>query len=141
MISDDQDLQTNFIRLIDFGYAVDLNYPLSESLQKLLNPFVIGTPYYVAPEMLEKDESETKIESDMWAIGVTVYQLLTGKYPFDTTIGREDLNKRIQSCNYRFPENWKHGPDCQDFIEKLLEPTVKRRLTPEAALNHPWLQW
>lgn len=32
MISDDQDLQTNFIRLIDFGYAVDLNCPLSEPL-------------------------------------------------------------------------------------------------------------
>jgi len=32
MLSDDQDLQTNFIRLIDFGYAVDLNCPLSEPL-------------------------------------------------------------------------------------------------------------
>ena len=77
----------------------------------------------------------------MWAIGVTVYQLLTGKYPFDTKIGRDDLNGRIMSCNYGFPEDWSHGQDCKDFVERLLEPTVKNRLTPKAALAHPWLQW
>ena len=102
---------------------------------------MIGTPYYVAPEQLEKDCSDNKIESDMWAIGVTVYQLLTGKYPFDTKIGRDDLNGRIMSCNYGFPEDWSHGQDCKDFVERLLEPTVKNRLTPKAALAHPWLQW
>ena len=133
-------MNLNFIRLIDFGYSVDLDQPLSEPLQKLLKPFVIGTPYYVSPEQLEAQQLETKIESDMWSVGVMVYQLILGKYPFDSAIGRDDLNKKILCCKYSFPEDHKLDRDCKNFIEDLLDPRPSSRLTPEQALNHPWLK-
>ena len=131
----------NFIRLIDFGYSIDLNDQLSESLQNLLRPFLLGTPYYIAPEQLESS-FETKIESYMWSLGVIVYYLLTAKFPFDIAKGnRQKLNKKIICCDYAFPEDkgWRNRKECKDFIERLLEPQVQKRMTPQQALEHQWL--
>ena len=76
----------------------------------------------------------------MWSVGVMVYQLILGKYPFDSAIGRDDLNKKILCCKYSFPEDHKLDRDCKNFIEDLLDPRPSSRLTPEQALNHPWLK-
>lgn len=64
------------IRLIDFGLAKFFNNKNSQSLMKTR----IGTPYYMAPEVLEGAYDET---CDMWSIGVITYCLLCGYPPFN----------------------------------------------------------
>lgn len=59
---------------------------------------VVGTPYYMAPEVLEKHYSE---KCDIWSLGVILYMLVTGTPPFD---GEDDqgIYKSVQSFNYSF---------------------------------------
>lgn len=61
--------------LADFGIA-----KISESTVQLTGSGVVGTPAYMAPEMASEGIVTTAV--DIYALGVTLYQMLTGKYPF-----------------------------------------------------------
>ena len=97
----------------------------------------LGTPYYISPEvLLGKYDKGT----DMWSIGVITYVLLTGEPPF---FGRNaaELFRRIKTCDYDFKQPiWKQiSKDAKRFINCLIEPNLKLRLTVEQALSHPWI--
>lgn len=62
------------IKIIDFGFSV-----LSNPSQKL--KIFCGTPSYMAPELTQKREYDGKAV-DMWALGVLLFVLLTGSFPF-----------------------------------------------------------
>jgi tRNA A-37 threonylcarbamoyl transferase component Bud32 len=62
--------------LADFGIA-----KVSEATVQLTGSGIIGTPAYMAPEMADSGEVSPAI--DIYALGVTIYEMLTGKYPFE----------------------------------------------------------
>lgn len=63
------------IKIIDFGLSKKIVKP--SSLHSL-----VGTPYYVAPEVLNEDINYGRA-CDLWSIGVMVYVMLVGYPPFD----------------------------------------------------------
>ena len=86
-----------FVRLIDFGLALDLNNEQLGSSEALI---FVGTPYYMAPEVINK---ETLCEqSDMWSLGVTMYTMLCGYPPFVKAQSQEELFDLINTCNYEY---------------------------------------
>ena len=76
-------------KVIDFGVAKALNQELSE--RTLFTQFaqLIGTPIYMSPEQAEMGGSDIDTRSDIYSLGVVLYELLTGTTPFD----RETLAK------------------------------------------------
>ena len=119
------------LKLIDFGLAT-----FSEQEKK-----IVGTPMYMSPEMI--DGNGTYV-SDIWSVGVVVYQMITGKLPFDE--GEEDDNQILyehiknKEYNKERLNDVKCSEDVKDFIDKALLKDIKKRMTVEEALNHPWIK-
>lgn len=99
---------------------------------------VIGTPGYVAPEVVKRSPYGPPV--DMWAAGVVLYILLSGKMPF---YGRTDVEcvRRIAAGTYSLPpREWAHiSPDAVSLVRALLQLNADRRLTASGALQHRWL--
>ena len=115
------------LKLIDFG--------LSAYMNKAKN--VVGTPYYMAPEMIE---GLSYPQSDIWSIGVIVYLSLTGKYPFESG-EKENLFEIIkkQEINLEPLNESECSDESKDFIMKCLTKDYTKRMTTSDCLNHAWI--
>ena len=92
---------------------------------------IIGTPLYMAPELLK--EKEYSYEVDIWALGIIIYQILIGKTPFETNDFSELLQK-VKRMEYTFPINIDN--DAKDLISKILVEDPLKRLTLDKILEH-----
>jgi eukaryotic-like serine/threonine-protein kinase len=71
------------VKVIDFGVAKALHQPLSQlSIYTAFNQ-IIGTPLYMSPEQLELSGLDIDTRTDIYSLGVLLYELLTGRTPFD----------------------------------------------------------
>ncbi|KAH9621364.1 hypothetical protein KSS87_005751 [Heliosperma pusillum] len=121
----------NRVKLCDFGSAEW--YGESNWMSG-----VVGTPYYVAPEVLAGREYNEKV--DVWSAGVILYIMLGGVPPF---IGEtvEDTFEAVLRANLRFPPRIFRSvsPSAKDLIRKMLCKDVSRRFSAEQVLRHPWV--
>jgi hypothetical protein len=100
----------------------------------------LGSPNYVAPEILtSKTGYDTAV--DIWSVGVILYILLCGYFPFFHESERE-LYRQIKSGKYDMPdEEWRHvSNNAKDLVRKMLTLDPKKRITAHNALRHPWLR-
>ena len=99
---------------------------------------VIGTPFYIAPEVLNNNYDE---KCDMWSCGVILYVMLSGEPPFygenDNEIYAQILNTEV-SFNQKIWEDI--SDEAKDLIQKLLNKNHRNRLSAVEALQHPWIQ-
>lgn len=78
-----------------------------------------GTPYYIAPEVLNNSYDE---KCDLWSIGVILYLLLCGYPPFNGYTD-EDIIKNVKKGEFRTDDDeWMNiSPEAIDLVHKLLE--------------------
>ncbi|OHT12528.1 AGC family protein kinase [Tritrichomonas foetus] len=119
--------QYNNVRLIDFGFSA------FESSQQAMNE-TCGSPRYAAPEIYLEQPCTKAI--DMWALGVILYFLVTGTYPFDAKCTDDLAEKVIESTPTYSVSMSSH---LRSLLQKLLTKDPKKRITVEQALNHPWI--
>ena len=119
------------IKLIDFGTAQKFNPD-----KKMTT--VIGTPYYIAPEVLKGSYDE---KCDIWGAGVIMFILLSGVPPFN---GPDDnaIMKKVASGKFKFnPAKWKGiSKSAKDLIEQMLIKEPENRITAQEALEHKWMK-
>ncbi|XP_014287557.1 testis-specific serine/threonine-protein kinase 3 [Halyomorpha halys] len=102
---------------------------------KMRDPF--GTLMFTAPEVRYHQHS-LGFQDDMWSMGMVLYVMLFGEYPY--TIRRyKELDNWRGLYRISPPRNVKITPDARSVISSLLCP-CKRRLTSEQLLNHRWLE-
>ena len=113
------------IQITDFGTAKEIDESVSASEPRTSS--FVGTAQYVSPELL--NDKQTCIASDLWALGCIIFQMLTGKFPFQAP--NEYLTfQQIINCRYEFPEEG-IDPEAKDLIQKLLKLDPKDRIGSE----------
>ena len=117
------------IKIIDFGLS--RKYSKDVKLHS-----VLGTPYYVAPEVLKGNYDQ---KCDIWSIGAMTYLLLCGKPPFNGGSDQEIFNN-ILNTEVKF-ENplWENiSNNAKSFVKLCLEKNGAKRPSAIKALDHPW---
>eukprot|EP00727_Mastigamoeba_balamuthi_P013986 m51a1_g921 putative myosin light chain (685) ;mRNA; f:187180-190980 len=118
------------IKLADFGLSVETN-----SIE--LNSMV-GSPSYVAPEVLEC--KPYTMQCDCWSMGVVLYTLLSGDVPFraeDPVKLVEVIGRGVFSlCGRCWDEV---SEPAKDLVEKLIVVDPKERYTAAQCVAHPWV--
>ncbi|KAK6487729.1 serine/threonine-protein kinase D2-like [Huso huso] len=118
------------VKLCDFGFARIIG-------EKSFRRSVVGTPAYLAPEVLLNQGYNRSL--DMWSVGVIMYVSLSGTFPFNED---EDINDQIHNAAFMYPPNpWKTiSTEAIDLINNLLQVKMRKRYSVDKSLSHTWLQ-
>ena len=116
------------VKLCDFGMATQLSE--GQMLTKIR-----GTLHYMAPEMLARKPYDG-LAVDMWSLGVVLYVLVTGEFPYESTT-IDGMHKIISSTDYPIPYNLSRA--CQILISQLLTVCTQKRMTTCQLLKESWL--
>lgn len=115
-------------KLVDFGFGVF-------NRDKKLHVFC-GTPSYMAPEIVKRKDYHGKAV-DIWSLGIVLYALLVGRFPFCAKTYPE-LYKKIAKGVFQIPEDL--SPEARDLIQNILVVDVEKRFTLRKIKDHPWMQ-
>eukprot|EP00941_MAST-03F_sp_MAST-3F-sp1_P000386 g386.t1 len=123
------------LKLSDFGLS--LKIPKTE---KSRNIFLChdhcGTPSYMAPEILSR-KSYKPVPADVWALGVVLFSMLTGKLPFRAR-NESQLQRLVNSGKLHFPSYL--STTVRNLIGRMICVDPNRRASLDECINHPWFQ-
>jgi len=123
---------TGVVKIADFGYAAQLTE------KKRKRNTIVGTPYWMAPELIRGQSYDVKV--DLWSLGIMVMEMAEGEPPYMdfpplralfliTTKGIPGLKE---------PARW--SPEFRDFVSQALEKNPEDRPSAAALLQHPFLK-
>ncbi|KAJ8451043.1 hypothetical protein Cgig2_026852 [Carnegiea gigantea] len=125
--------RTPRLKICDFGYS-------KSGLLHSQPKSTVGTPAYIAPEVLFRKEYDGKI-ADVWSCGVTLYVMLVGGYPFEDPEDPKDFRKtieRILSVQYAIPDYVRVSIDCKHLLSRIFVANPSKRITIPEIKKHPW---
>jgi len=120
------------VKISDFESAKVVTFPNSLHTQ-------CGTQEYVAPEILSSHPAYD-VSCDMWTVGVIVFIMLGGYYPFRAK-KEADILKKIRYGEFKFHSKYWKGisDDAKDMVKQMLEVNPDERITAADALSSPWI--
>lgn len=118
----------SIVKLADFGVAASLGDA------EVDNP--VGTPYWMAPEIIEMNPATPA--SDIWSVGCTVIELLTGSPPYFHLSPMPALYRIVQDDNPPIPPDLSQA--CKDFLMSCFRKNPQFRPSAKALLNDAWIK-
>ena len=122
------------VKLADFGASTTMAF--GETVETTT---IKGTPYFMAPEVLS--ESRYGRRGDVWAVGCTIIQMLTGEPPWKDRKLQSlvQLHLLLSTWEGIPPIDREIPPDLQAFLELCFEKDSKNRPFPKVLLLHEFL--
>ncbi|KAG7671614.1 putative Serine/threonine-protein kinase SAPK9 [Nannochloris sp. 'desiccata'] len=125
------------VKVQDFAY--------SKSEQINSDPHsALGSLPYTAPEVLNNTMTQS-CAADVWALGVALYKMVTGMYPFERPEDVKEARSAVQAVlgriarvEYSIPDHL--SPDLRDLLEHMLVRNPEERMRLNQILDHPWMK-
>lgn len=117
------------LKLSDFGFAKIFK---NDEMTKT----ICGSPIYMAPEIIKNNKYNNK--TDLWSIGVILYEMLVGKPPYKAKTHIQLLHK-IDNRPIYFPKNIKISEKCKNLIQQLLQKNPENRISWNDFFKHEWV--
>jgi Tol biopolymer transport system component len=153
-------------KLLDFGLAKIAEASAGHTPERTVtNPLtqegtIVGTFHYMAPEQVQGHEADTR--SDIWALGVTLYEMATGRRAFDadnsaslmTAILRDEpkalgdlqpmtppaFERLVRQCLAKDPDDrWQSAADVKRELEWIATSVIQTQRPVPAGAEHVWL--
>lgn len=121
------------IKIIDFGTAQIFDPNKNKMMEERY-----GTPYYIAPDVLNKKYNE---KCDIWSLGVILYILLVGYPPFNGSDDKKIIDA-VKKGKYTLDEpEWDDvSEEAVDLVRKCLTYDPEKRVSASDALTHAWFK-
>ena len=131
LVEKDSNGRVSTVKLIDFGFSCQ-----NETKNTL--SVICGTPNYVAPEVINGGYDH---RSDIFSVGVIVYQMQRGTLPFDAQIPDLIQNKTVRGDYQINDDHWDNiSEDGKNLVASLLEKDPSKRMSISDAQKHPWIK-
>ncbi|KAK7309079.1 hypothetical protein RJT34_05533 [Clitoria ternatea] len=121
------------LKICDFGFS-------KSALLHSQPKSTVGTPAYIAPEVLSRKEYDGKI-ADVWSCGVTLYVMLVGGYPFEDPEDPKNFRKsigRIMSVQYSIPDYVRVSTECRHLLSRIFVANPAKRISISEIKQHIW---
>ncbi len=126
------------VKLTDFGFCRLFSSSPEGEVRSCLSNTYCGSRAYAAPEVLMGETYDPRL-SDVWSLGVLLYVMLTGNFPFED----ENLRRMVllqQTRRWNFPPEQPSLPlTCRLLVERLLEPDINNRPSIRDVMTSDWL--
>ena len=121
------------VMLCDFGLSVQFKNPEDGRIVK--QDSECGSSLYMAPEVFEGEYDASA--ADVWSLGVLLYAMLTGNFPFDSD-QRPVLISLVKAAKPSYPDDMPY--DAKDLLQKIFVVNPAHRLTIDGIIDHPWVR-
>ncbi|KAB0403368.1 hypothetical protein E2I00_001154 [Balaenoptera physalus] len=119
------------VKLSDFGFCAQISkdVPKRKSL--------VGTPYWMAPEVISRCLYATEV--DIWSLGIMVIEMVDGEPPYFSDSPVQAMKRLRDSPPPKLKNTHKVSPVLRDFLERMLVRDPQERATAQELLDHPFL--
>jgi len=119
-------IHNNQYKIADFGFSND----------KKLMQTMLGTPLYMAPEIIEGKKYDNKV--DIWSLGVILYNLITKDFPF-YDFQKKGLYSKIVHKKFTLKRKYKKkfNENLKNLFNDCFEKDPQKRLSIDMFLDHP----
>lgn len=124
------------VKIADFGIAANL---VEQGQRKRARFTVIGTPCYMAPEILAAGIGYTE-KADIWSLGITAIELATGSAPYANLYPLEVIVRISNSPPPTLPENQNFSGAFRDFVRQCLQQVASKRASAHQLLETKFIK-
>ena len=129
-------IHNDHLKIADFGFSKHIGD--MEKLDEIGEQTIVGTPYYMAPQLLNGSGLYTS-KYDIWSLGITFYSMILGELPWPSATLRQ-LEYNICKKPFTFPmkkTEFKFKPEIKDLLDRMLKTEEDDRISWPELFDHP----